>query len=176
MAYEPSTGKEIWRVAYGDGYSNVPRPVYGQGLVFLATGYDTPWLYAVRPDGSGDVTETHVAWKLQRGAPLNPSPLLVGDELYLVSDNGIASCLDAKTGERHWQKRVPGNYSASPLLADGKIYLTNETGLTTVIEASKDYQELAANQIDSSTLASLAVSGRALFLRSATDLYRIEQK
>lgn len=176
MAYEPASGKEIWRVAYGEGYSNVPRPVYGQGLVFLAAGYDTPWLYAVRPDGHGDVTETHVAWKLQRGAPLNPSPLLVGEELYLVSDNGIATCLDAKTGERHWQKRVPGNYSASPLLADGKIYLTNETGLTTVIEASKDYRELAANQIDSATLASFAVSGRALFLRSATDLYRIEEK
>jgi outer membrane protein assembly factor BamB len=175
MAYEPATGKEIWRVQY-DGYSEVPRPVYGQGLVFLATGYDTPWLYAVRPDGHGDVTETHVAWKLQRGAPLNPSPLLVGDALYLVSDQGIASCLDAKTGEKHWQKRVPGNYSASPLAADGKIYLTNELGLTTVIEAGKEYRELAANQIDSATLASLAVSGRALFLRSATDLYRIEEK
>jgi outer membrane protein assembly factor BamB len=176
MAYEPDSGKEIWRVRYADGYSEVPRPVYGQGLVFLASGYNTPWLYAVRPDGRGDVTESHVAWKLQKGAPLNPSPLLVGEELYLVSDQGIASCLDAKTSDTHWQKRLPGNYSASPLLADGKIYITNEHGLTTVIEPGEKYRELAANQIDGDTLASLAVSGKALFLRSGTHLYRIEEK
>jgi outer membrane protein assembly factor BamB len=176
IAYEPATGKEIWRVRYEDGYSEVPRPVYGQGLVFLASGYDTPWLYAVRPDGRGDVTDTHVAWKLQKGAPLNPSPLLVGEELYLVSDQGIASCLDARSGEKHWQKRLSGNYSASPLLADGKIFITNEQGLTTVIRPGKQYRELAANQIDGDTLASLAVSGKALFLRSATHLYRIENK
>jgi outer membrane protein assembly factor BamB len=175
VAYEPTTGREIWWLRY-DGYSEVPRPAYGQGLVFLASGYDTPWLYAVRPDGRDDVTDTHVAWKLQRGAPLNPSPLIIGEDLYLVSDQGIASCLNAKTGEKHWQKRVPGNYSASPLLADGKIYLTNEEGLTTVIEPGKEYRELAANQIDGDTLASLAVSGKALFLRSATHLYRIAEE
>jgi outer membrane protein assembly factor BamB len=175
VAYEPDSGNEIWRVRY-DGYSEVPRPVYGQGLVFLATGYDTPWLYAVRPDGRGDVTESHVEWKLQKGAPLNPSPLLVGEELYLVSDQGIASCLDAKTGDKHWQKRLPGNYSASPLVADDKIYVTNEHGLTTVIEPAKEYRQLAANEIDGQTLASLAVSGKAIFLRSGTHLYRIEDK
>jgi outer membrane protein assembly factor BamB len=175
VAYEPGSGKEIWRVRY-DGYSEVPRPVYGQGLLFLASGYDTPWLYAVRPDGQGDVTDSHVAWKLQRGAPLNPSPLIVGEELYLVSDQGIASCLDAKSGEKHWQKRLSGNYSASPLSADGKVYFTNEHGLTTVIEPRKEYKELAANQIDGETLASLAVAGQALFLRSATHLYRIEEQ
>lgn len=173
IAYEPETGREIWRVRY-DGYSEVPRPVFGQGIVFLASGYDTPWLYAVRPDGQGDVTDTHVVWKLQRGAPLNPSPLIVGEELYLVSDQGIASCLAAKTGEKHWQKRLPGNYSASPLLADGKIYFTNESGLTTVVEATTKFSEVAANQIDGQTLASLAASGKAIFLRSADYLYRIE--
>ncbi|HET6884224.1 MAG TPA: PQQ-binding-like beta-propeller repeat protein [Pirellulales bacterium] len=175
IAYEPDSGKEIWRVRY-DGYSEVPRPVYGQGLVFLASGYDTPWLYAVRPDGQGDVTESHVIWKLQKGAPLNPSPLLVGEELYLVSDQGIASCLDAKSREQHWQKRLAGNYSASPLFADGKIYVTNEHGLTTVIEPGKEYRELAANRIEGDTLASLAVSGKAIFLRSGTHLYRIENR
>ena len=175
IAYEPETGREIWRVRY-DGYSEVPRPAFGQGLVFLGTGYDTPWLYAVRPDGHGDVTETHVEWKLQNGAPLNPSPLVVDEELYLVSDQGIANCLDAETGKKHWQKRLAGNYSASPLFADGKIYFTNESGLTTVIEAKTKFSEVAKNQIDGETLASLAVSKKAIFLRSVDHLYRIEAK
>ncbi|HEV3006120.1 MAG TPA: PQQ-binding-like beta-propeller repeat protein, partial [Pirellulales bacterium] len=164
VAYEPATGEELWRARYAGGYSNVPRPVFGKGLVFVASGYDTPWLYAIRPDGRGDVSGSHVAWKLQKGAPLNPSPLLVGDELYLVDDKGIASCLDATTGETRWQKRVPGNYSASPLLADGRIYLTNETGVTTVIAAGREFKELATNAVEGHTLASLAVAGRAILL------------
>ena len=91
---------------YGDGFSNVPRPVYGHGLVYIATGFHQPALLAVRADGAGDVTKTHVAWTLQRGAPYTPSPLLVGDELYVVNDTGIATCLDAKTGVTHWQQRA----------------------------------------------------------------------
>ena len=109
ISYDPWTGKEIWWIRYGNGYSNVPRPVYGQGLVFICSGFDQPELLAIRPDGQGDVTETHVAWSLKRGIPLTPSPLLVGEELYIVSDNGIASCLDAKTGQKHWQERLGGN-------------------------------------------------------------------
>jgi outer membrane protein assembly factor BamB len=95
-AYDPLTGREIWRVSYADGFSNVPRPVFGHGLVFIATGFQEPSLLAVRADGSGDVTKTHVAWTLRRGAPLTPSPLLVGDELYVVNDGGIVTCLNAK--------------------------------------------------------------------------------
>ena len=101
-AYDPQNGKEIWRVSYADGFSNVPRPVYGHGLVYIATGFQQPSLLAVRVDGTGDVTKTHVAWTLRRAAPLTPSPLLAGDELYVVNDGGIATCLDAKTGEPRW--------------------------------------------------------------------------
>src|SRR5438445_10427312 len=104
--YDPLSGKEIWRVSYGDGFSNVPRPVYGQGLVYVATGFQEPSLLAVRVDGTGDVTRTHVAWTLRRAAPLTPSPLLAGHELYIVNDVGIASCLNAKTGETYWVQRL----------------------------------------------------------------------
>ena len=173
VAYDPQSGKEIWRVSYGDGFSNVPRPVYGHGLVYIATGFQQPSLLAVRADGSGDVTKTHVAWTLKRGAPLTPSPLLVGDELYLVNDGGIASCLDAKTGETHWVQRLPGGYSASPVLADGKIYFLSEDGLTTVIAPGTQFRQLAASRLDGDTLGSMAVAGGSFFIRTATHLYRI---
>lgn len=175
MGYEPQTGKELWRFRYPEGYSNVPRPVYGQGLVFLCSGYNTPWLYAVKPNGSGDVTDSHVVWKLDRGAPLNPSPLLIGGELYIVSDNGIATCLNAKTGKQYWQKRIGGNFSASPLYADGRIYLLDENGKAYVIAPSVDeYRELAVNELPGRTLASIAAADGALFLRTDKAVYRIQ--
>ena len=172
-AYDPQSGKEIWRVSYDEGFSNVPRPVYGQGLVYIATGFQEPSLLAVRVDGAGDVTRTHVAWKLRRAAPLTPSPLLVDDELYLVSDIGIASCLDAKTGDVRWLQRLGGNYSASPTFADGRIYFLSEEGVTTVIAPGKEFRTLATNALDGATLASMAVSGGSIFIRTDTHLYRI---
>lgn len=176
MGYEPKTGKEVWRFRYPKGYSNVPRPVYGEGLVFLCSGYDKPWLYAVKPTGEGDVTESHMAWKLERGAPLNPSPLLLGADLYIVSDNGIAQCLDAKTGEPHWQQRLGGNFSASPLLADGRLYFLDELGKAYVVEpTNKEYKELAVNTLPGRTLASIAAADGALFLRTDTSVYRIQK-
>ncbi|MCS6852426.1 MAG: PQQ-like beta-propeller repeat protein [Gemmataceae bacterium] len=175
-AYDPRTGGEIWRVRYGDGYSVVPRPVFGHGLVFVSSGFDAPVLYAIRPDGRGDVTATHVAWTLKRGAPLTPSPLLVGDELYLVSDQGIASCLDARSGKVHWQERLGGSYSASPLYGDGKVYFQSEEGVGTVIKAGTRFERLARNDLGERTLASYAVSGHALFIRTEKALYRIESK
>ena len=176
VAYEPLTGKEIWSVRYGDGYSNVPRPVFGHGLVFICSGFEQAELLAVRPDGQGDVTDSHVAWKLKRAVPLTPSPLLVGEELYLVSDNGIASCLDAKTGKTHWQQRLGGNHSASPIFAEGRIYFLNEEGESVVIEPGKEFKKLATNRLDGQTLASMAVSGKAIFIRSSDHLYRLQQQ
>ena len=174
-AYDPETGEEIWRVGYADGFSNVPRPVYGHGLVYIATGFQVPSLLAVRADGAGDVTRTHVAWTLRRGAPLTPSPLLVGDELYIVSDFGIATCLDAKTGATHWQERLGGNHSASPVFVDGRIYFQNEDGVTTVIAPGTEFRRLARNELDGVTLASMAVSGGSFFIRTHAHLYRIGQ-
>ena len=175
-AYEPLTGREIWRVSYRDGFSNVPRPVYGHGLVYIATGFNDPTLIAVRPDGQGDVTSTHIAWRVERGVPFTPSPILVGDELYMVSDIGVLSCLDARTGATAWQARLPGSYSASPVFADGRLYFQSEEGTTTVIEPGRAFKKLAANMLDGAMLATLAVSDRAFFIRTDTHLYRIAQK
>src|SRR5262245_7170243 len=172
-AYDPANGKEIWRVSYADGFSNVPRPVYGHGLVFITTGFQQPALLAVRPDGTGDVTRTHVSWTLQRAAPLTPSPLLAGDELYIVNDSGIASCLDARTGKLHWIQRLGGTFSASPVLADGRIYFLNEDGVTTVVAAGPTFQVLATNSLPGPALASMAVSEGSFYLRTASHLYRI---
>jgi outer membrane protein assembly factor BamB len=175
-AYDPENGRELWRVSYDDGFSNVPRPVFGNGLVYIATGFQQPFLIAVRADGTGDVTRTHIAWTLNRGAPLTPSPLLVGDDLYVVNDNGIATALDAKSGAIHWQQRLGGTFSASPVFADGRIYFTSEDGETTVIAPGRQFRKLVVNRIDEPTLASLAISGGSIFIRGESHLYRIAEQ
>lgn len=175
VAYDPSDGKEIWRVRY-DGYSVIPQPVFGNGLVYVCTGYNTPSLLAIRPDGRGDVTDTHVAWTAKKGVPNTPTPLLVGGELYLVSDAGIASCLDARTGKVHWQNRVGGNHSASPIFASGRIFLQSEEGMGTVLRAGTTFEQLAKNPLEERTLASFAAACGALFIRTEHNLYRIEKQ
>lgn len=177
-AYRPKDGSEIWRVDYGLGYSVIPRPVFGHGLIFVSSSYDTPTLLAIKPDGQGNVTETHVAWKITSKSmpPHTPSPLLVGDNLFVVSDAGIATLMKATTGEEVWQKRVGGNYSASPLLADGKIYLQSEQGDGIVLQPGPEYVELAKNPLEPRTFASYAVADGALFIRTEKQLYRIQQQ
>jgi outer membrane protein assembly factor BamB len=172
--YELSTGRALWQVRYPGGYSIVPRPVYSKGLVFVSTGFDRPVLLAIAPDGRGDVTQTHVAWRLEKGAPLSPSPLAVGDELYLVSDHGTATCLEAKTGKVHWQERLDGTYSASPIHSGGMIYFQNESGVTTVVKAETAFSKLARNEVKGRTLASLAAIEGTLFLRTDQNLLRID--
>jgi outer membrane protein assembly factor BamB len=174
-AYDPKTGTEIWRVSY-TGYSVIPRPVYGQGLLFLSSSYDSPTLLAIRPDGKGDVTATHIAWTRKKGAPHAPSPLLDGNLLYVVADNGLASCLDAQTGKVHWSERLQGDFSASPLLADGKVYFQNEEGTGFVVKSGTKYELLATNDMNERTLASYAAADGAIFLRTAEHLYRIEKR
>jgi outer membrane protein assembly factor BamB len=174
--YEPATGKELWRFQYPSGFSNVPRPVAAFGLTFVTSGYNTPTFYALKLDQRGDITETGVAWKISKGAPRNSSPLIVGDEIYLMTDNGVATCLDARTGRQHWQNRVGGDFSASPLFADGKVYYLDERGKTTVLAPGKTFEVLAENELPGRTLASLATADGAIFLRTDAALYRIQQK
>jgi outer membrane protein assembly factor BamB len=175
-SYDPSTGKEIWRASYGDGFSNVPRPVYGDGLIYIATGFQQPSLIAVRPDGAGDVTKTHIAWELKRAAPLTPSPLLIDHQLYVVNDGGILSCVDAKTGAVLWQQRLSGSYSASPLYAGGRIFLSSEQGITTVLVPGKEFRRVAANTLEGAMLSSIAVAQGAFFIRTDTHLYRVQSR
>jgi outer membrane protein assembly factor BamB len=175
-ALDPKTGREIWQARYGDGYSVIPKPVYGHGLLFVATGYNTPTVMAIRPDGSGDVTDTHVVWTIRKAAPHTPSLLLVGDELYIVSDKGVATCVDARTGRERWQERIGGNYSASPVFADGKIYIQSEDGLAIVLQPATTFTKLADAGFKERTLASYAIGDNALFIRTEKRLYRVQQK
>lgn len=172
-AYQPSDGKELWRVRY-DGYSVIAQPAFGHGLVYFTTSYDAPVTYAVRPGGSGDVTASHVAWTQDKRSPNTPSPVLHGEELYQVADNGIASCLDAKTGEIHWQERTARTTSASPLLAGDTLYLLDEYGTTTLLHAGTTFKKLGENTLEGErTLATPVPAPGALFIRTETGLYKI---
>jgi outer membrane protein assembly factor BamB len=174
-AYEPATGRELWRVEELGQHSAGARPVLGQGLIFISTGYSKSQIMAVRHGGKGVVTETHVAWRYARSAvPEKPSMLLVGDLLYMVDDKGgIVTCLEARTGKEVWSERIGGNYSASPIYADGRLYFCSEEGKTTVLAPGRTFKKLAENKLDEGFMASPAVAGKAFFLRTKTHLYRI---
>lgn len=173
-AYDPAHGREIWRVRYGDGFSVVPRPVYAHGMVYVSSGFMRASLLAIDPRGAhGDVTESNVVWQHDEGVPYTPSLVVAGDEIYFVSDRGVASCLDAHTGEEHWSKRLGGGFSASPVAADGHVYFVNEDGATYVVAASTDYELLATNELGERSLASSAVDDGTLYLRTESHLWRI---
>lgn len=174
--YDPRTGKELWRIEERSSHSGSTRPVTGHGLVFYPTGFATGQLLAVKPDGRGDVTGTHVAWRVTRGVPNKPSIVLADDLLIMINDGGIVSCLDAKSGAEVWKARLEGSFSASPVLAGGRIYFFSEEGKTTVIEAGRAFKVLAENHLGDGFMASPAVDGSALILRTRTHLYRIESR
>ena len=173
-AYDPLTGKERWRVEERTNHSASTRPVFGFGLVFLPTGFPKGELLAVRPEGRGDITATHVAWRLTRGVPNKPSVLLVDDLLFMTTDAGVASAVEARTGEVVWTGRIGGKHSASPVAADGRVYFFSEEGATIVIEAGTTFKILAENKLGDGFMASPAIAGKAFIVRSHTHLYRIE--
>lgn len=175
IAYDPATGEELWQIQHG-GMNVGARPMFGHGLVFISAGSGPTSLVAVRPDGEGNVTNSHVAWNSGQTVPKRSSQVLVDDLLFMISDNGVASCREATTGEILWQKRFDGDYWASPIYADGRVYAFSKDGNIPVFEASREFKLLAENQLDAGFNASPAVVEKALILRTNTHLYRIEKR
>jgi outer membrane protein assembly factor BamB len=175
MAYNPKTGEEIWKARY-NGWSITPRPVFGHNLLFMINDYEKPELWAVKPGGQGDVTETHVAWKITKDMPATCSLLLDGDLLFMVNDQGFALCVEAESGKIVWREKLKGKHSPSPILADGKIYLFSEKCTATVLRSGREFKLLAENQLDDRMMATPAVAGDALFVRTKASLYRIEDQ
>ncbi|MBM4004986.1 MAG: serine/threonine protein kinase [Planctomycetes bacterium] len=173
-AYDLETGAELWRVL-APGWSVVPQPALGHGMVFYNHDYDNPEMMAVKLGGNGDVSDSHVVWRSKRGAPSTPSPLLVGEELYFVSDKGIASCVDARTGDLHWTERLGGNFSASPIFANRRILFLNETGEATWVQPGKQFAILGRNELPGRTLATPAFAGGAMYLRTDEHLYKFAE-
>jgi outer membrane protein assembly factor BamB len=177
VAHEPASGEELWWFTYS-GYSNVSRPVFGKGLLYFASGFGVPVFHAIKVEGRGDLTETNKVWSVTKSGlvPLDVSPLLAGDELYTITDSGIAACWDAASGKQHWQQRLGAKFWASPVYADGKIYCLDEEATTTVLRAGSKFERLATNKLDGQAQASPAIVDGAIFLRTGSHLYRIENR
>jgi len=171
-AYDPATGEELWKLNYGQlGFSIVPRPVFGHGMIFISTSFMRAQIQAIQVDDG----KPRIAWTHHKGAPRIPSPILVGDELYFISDKGIATCLDAKTGKLHWDERLGGNVAASPTYADGRLYFHNREGETYVVEPGPEFRLLHTNKLDGGHWASLAAADGAFYVRTDEALYCLRE-
>ena len=173
--YNPDTGKELWKLNYGAlGFSNVPRPIVGHGMIYIATSFMRSELLAVRYDGADGVAEPHIVWRYARQVPRMSSPILVGNEIYFTSDTGTFTCLDAKTGDEWFAERLGGNYSASPTYADGHLYLFNREGEATVVKPGRELNIVSTGEFEGGFYASPAIVDNAMFLRTDKALYRVE--
>lgn len=173
-AYDPGTGKELWRVGFM-GFSMAPRPLVRDDVVFLTTGFMRAQMIAVQTGGTGDVTKKNIIWSYSRNVPKMASPILAGDRIYMIDDGGFATCLDCLTGKAVWRERVGGTHCASPICIGDRIYYFDRSGTTVVIKKGDKFEKLATNSLDDGFMSSPAVLGNALILRSKTHLYRIEE-
>ena len=173
--YDPSTGHELWKLSYGVlGFSNVPRPVMQDDTIYLSTGFMEAQMLAVRLSGPAGAGNQRITWRYRKQVSKVPSPLLVDQQLYFVSDNGVATCLDVQDGRPLWVKRLGGKFVASPLYADGRIYFYNRSGTTFVLRPGRQYQLLATNKLATGIWASPAAVDRALYVRTEEALYRLQ--
>ena len=180
-AYEPATGKELWRFEEPAQHSASTRPVLHDGIIYILTGFSKGQLLAIKLPQDSDaahpkvLAEDDLAWRMKKGVPNKPSLIFANGLIFMIDDGGIAACVDAKTGEEYWRQRIQGNYSAAPIYANGKIYVCSEEGKIGVFAAEKEFKLLAENTLASGVMAAPAVSGNALYIRTKTDLYRIEK-
>ncbi len=178
QALNPKDGGEIWHVMYDQGYSVVPRPVYSHGMIFMSTGYDKPVGLAIKVDAQsqGDVTGSHIVWQENKYVPHNPSMLVIGDDLYMLADNGLFSCRDARTNQVYFEERLLGPSSASLLEAGGLIYAIDEKGASAVVKPGKTLDVIAKSELNEKTLASMAVCDNDLLIRTEKALYRVGKR
>ena len=175
LALDPRDGKEIWRIRY-DEFSVTARPLVAGDRLLVNTGFGKATLICVRPTGTGDVTDSHVDWIARRNVGSKPSQVVVDSLIFGVTDEGVATCIDLEDGSTVWTHRFEGRYSSSPLFSGRYVYFFSHDGLTTVIEPSRDFKIIATNKLDDGFMASPAVSGNSLFVRTRTHLYRLENQ
>jgi outer membrane protein assembly factor BamB len=172
QGFDPATGRRLWSVrAEGEGV--VPSPVLGDGLVFAASGFGNPRLRAVKLAKDNDEGTRRVVWELKRNVPMMPSAVFVKPNLFVVSEKGLALCLDAETGQVKWEERIGDSFMASPVYADGRIYFLAEDGQTTVIDAKDQFAVIARNKLPGPCRASMAVSEGQFFIRNGNQLFCI---
>ena len=175
-SYDPENGKELWKAKHR-GWSIAPRPVYGEGLVFTMIDRDRPEMWAINPNGSGDITETHIEWKETKRMPPRASPIIIKGLLFVVDRNGYISCIEAKTGKSIWQKRMKGRFSASPILANNLIYFFNEDTVCTIIKPTRELEIVAENKLsDDKLMATPAFDENSIYIRTEKNLTRIVKK
>ena len=170
--YNPRNGEELWKINYGVlGFSNVARPVIGHGMFYISTCFMKAEVHAYRYEG---LDKPKLAWKMIKGAPKMPSPVLVGKQLYVMNDGGILTCVHAISGEVEWRERIGGEFSASPTFANGLIYFSDREGKTTVIKPDSKLNIVAENELDGTAhMASITPYENSFLLRSEKGLYRI---
>jgi outer membrane protein assembly factor BamB len=176
VSYDPETGKELWRLRHGEGFSNGSCPVFSHGRVIFGTGCMKAHLLAVDASGAGEIPATNVAWRITQQVPVLSSPTVGDDDIYWVSDEGMGSCADARTGEICWQKRVGGRTFASPLYAEGRVYFFAQDGKATVVRAGRQFEKLAENQLQGAVVATPAIVDGAIYVRTDAHLYRIQNQ
>lgn len=171
-SYDPDNGKQHWFIN-GPTEQFVASMVYNGEHLFITGGYPERHILAIRPDGQGDVTDTHITWRTTRGAAYVPAPIIAGPYLLVVADSGIASCFEANTGKRLWMERLHGGHSSSPVSADGHVYFVSDQGVTTVIRPGPEFEIIAKNEIGETVSSSPAISQGQIFIRSHKHLYCI---
>lgn len=173
-SYDPSNGKQHW-IIEGPTEQYVASLVYNGKLLFMTAGFPTFHILAIRPDGQGNVTETHVAWQTTKGCAYVPSPIVAGGDRYLlvVSDGGIASCFETRTGERRWMERIGPRFSASPVEAEGRVFFLSDRGVTTIIRPGPEFTLAATNELGEDCYASPAISQGRIYIRGQKNLYCI---